>query len=308
MRPAAMSGCGSSVDTRGRAARPARHRCDRCLEGIRRRKEAVRRWRVLLVTTILCAALALLASSPAQASSTLAKLRHARHDLRAAKLHLRQYRALLRAMLAAQAAADSGSGSQTTTVATPAPMPDASPSPLTEPSVSTTPDPSASATPSPDPSPIVSPSPNLGVPATVAAPVASLTVEELRAKIVRAKVRVHRRRHTVLRLARRLAVERATARGYYVPLIRDVAGRNGISPAGLYAMMILESGGRATAVSGGGAYMGLFQYSWSTWHGAWNGWRTSSIFDPAAQIRATARALRRGYGPSMWPNTYWRAF
>ena len=119
---------------------------------------------------------------------------------------------------------------------------------------------------------------------------------------------MRRLRHTV-RASRIVShVERATARGYYVPLIRDVARRNGISATGLYGMMILESGGRATAVGGGGAYLGLFQYSWSTWRGAWNGWRTSSIFDPAAQIRATARALRLGYGPSMWPNTYWRAF
>jgi hypothetical protein len=154
----------------------------------------------------------------------------------------------------------------------------------------------------------VSPSSDLGVPATDAAPVASLTIDQLRAKIVHVKARVRRLRHTVLRFAHRLAVERATARGYYVPLIRDVARRNRISAAGMYGMMILESGGRATAVGGGGAYLGLFQYSWRTWHGAWNGWRTSSIFDPAAQIRATARALRLGYGPSMWPNTYWRAF
>ena len=179
-----------------------------------------------------------------------------------------------------------------------------SPSPLADPSASPTPDPSASATPSPDPSPFVSPSPEPGVPATVATPVASLTIEQLRAKIVYVKARVRRLRHKVRRFAHRLAVERATARGYYVPLIRDVARANGISSSGLYGMMILESGGRATAVGGGGAYMGLFQYTWSTWQAAWNGWRTSSIFDPAAQIRATARALRLGYGPSMWPNTY----
>lgn len=263
---------------------------------------------MLLVTTVLCAALALLASSPAQASSTLAKLRHARHDLRAARLHLRQYRTLLQAMLAAQAAADSGSVSQMTTEVAPSASPDVSPSPLADPSASPTPDPSASVTPSPNLSPIVSPSPEPGVPATVATPVASLTIEQVRAKIVYVKARVRRLRHTVLRFAHRLAVERATARGYYVPLIRDVARANGISSTGLYGMMILESGGRATAVGGGGAYMGLFQYTWGTWRGAWNGWRTSSIFDPAAQIRATARALRLGYGPSMWPNTYWRVF
>jgi hypothetical protein len=130
----------------------------------------------------------------------------------------------------------------------------------------------------------------------------------VRTKIVRLQTRVRRLRHAVRRLGHRLYVERATARGYYVPLIRDVARRNGISAIGLCEMMRLESGGRATAAGGGGAYQGLFQYTWSTWRAAWNPWRAFSIYDPAAQIRATVRALRLGYGPSMWPNTYWRAF
>jgi len=144
--------------------------------------------------------------------------------------------------------------------------------------------------------------------ATVAAPVTTLTVEQVRVRIVGWQARVHRLRHRVRRLGHRLYVERATARGYYMPLIRDVARRNGISATGLYMMMHLESGGRTTAVGGGGAYLGLFQYSWSTWRAAWNPWRASGIYDPTAQIRATARAVRVGYGPSMWPNTYWRAF
>ena len=265
---------------------------------------------MLLVTTILCAALALVASSPALASSTLAKHRHARHDLLRAKLHLRQYRVLLSALLAAQVAADSGPGTTTTTEPTPVPSPTVSPSP--DPSASPVPDPSPSATPNPEPTPVpsptVSPSPDPGVSPTAAAPVTSLTESQVRTKIVRLQARVRRLRRTVRRFGHRLYVERATAKGNYMPLILDVARSNGISATGLYAMMRFESGGRRTAVGGGGAYLGLFQYCWSTWRAAWNPWRTSSIYDAAAQIRATARAVRLGYAPSMWPNTYWRAF
>jgi hypothetical protein len=127
-------------------------------------------------------------------------------------------------------------------------------------------------------------------------------------KVAQAKTRVVRLVRLVRRLEHRLYVERATARGYYVPLIRDVARLNGVSAVALRAMMTLESGGRATAVGGGGAYLGLFQYSASTWRAAWNPWKACSIYDAAAQIRATARAVHLGYGPSMWPNTYWRSF
>lgn len=263
---------------------------------------------MLLVTTILCATLALVASSPALASSTLAKYRHARHELRGAKLHLRQHRALLSALLAAQVAADSGPGTTTTTEPTPSPVP----SPSVDPSASPVPDASPVATPSPEPtpvpSPIASPSPDPGAPPAAAAPVTSLTESQVRTKIVRLQARVRRLRRAVRHLGHRLYVERATARGNYMPLIREVARSNGISATGLYAMMRFESGGRRTAVGGGGMYLGLFQYCWSTWRAAWNPWRTSSIYDAAAQIRATARAVRLGYAPSMWPNTYWRAF
>ena len=59
--------------------------------------------------------------------------------------------------------------------------------------------------------------------------------------------------------------------------------------------MMIESGGSATVVGPGG-YYGLFQYAPSTWKGSWNPWRSSSIADGAAQIKATALALRQGYG------------
>ena len=78
-----------------------------------------------------------------------------------------------------------------------------------------------------------------------------------------------------------------------------------MSTAGLYRMMMLESGGSRTI---GGTYKGLFQYYPSTWSGSWNPWRGESIYNGWAQIRATAYALSRGMGRSQWPNTYPMAF
>lgn len=94
-------------------------------------------------------------------------------------------------------------------------------------------------------------------------------------------------------------------RGAWRPLIEIAGRRYGVSPAGLYRLMILESGGNRTV---GGTFKGLFQYYPSTWAGSWNPWRHESIFDGWAQIRATAYALSRGMGPSQWPNTYPMAF
>ena len=89
------------------------------------------------------------------------------------------------------------------------------------------------------------------------------------------------------------------------PLI-EIAGRKyGVSSTGLYRMMMLESGGKATA---GSTYKGLFQYSPSTWSSHWNAWRHESIFNGWAQIRATAYALSKGMGTSQWPHTYSMAF
>ncbi len=91
-----------------------------------------------------------------------------------------------------------------------------------------------------------------------------------------------------------------------MPIVREAAQRNHISATGLRRLMSLESGGRAHAENG--SFHGLYQYCWSTWRAAWNPYRASSLYDGAAQIRATAVAIRRGMGPQMWPNTYPRAF
>ncbi len=96
------------------------------------------------------------------------------------------------------------------------------------------------------------------------------------------------------------------AEGGWWPTIQAAAAQNGIAARGLYRLMLAESGGVATARNG--PYLGLFQYTAATWHGGWNLWRGSDIFDGAAQIKATARAVKLGMGPSLWPNTYGYAF
>lgn len=94
--------------------------------------------------------------------------------------------------------------------------------------------------------------------------------------------------------------------GPWWPACQAAAAANGIAARGLYRLMLVESGGVATARNG--AYCGLFQYSRATWSGSWNPWRGASIFDGAAQIKASARAVKLGLGPRFWPNTFGYAF
>ena len=65
----------------------------------------------------------------------------------------------------------------------------------------------------------------------------------------------------------------------------------------MWAVMICESGGNASVV--GGVHHGLFQYSATTWAGAWNPYRDDPILDPRAQIFATAKAWQDG-NQSWW--------
>lgn len=95
--------------------------------------------------------------------------------------------------------------------------------------------------------------------------------------------------------------------GPWWPLIQQAAGARGVSARGMYRLMMIESGGSATIVGPGG-YYGLFQYAPSTWKGSWNPYRHSSITDGSAQIRATALALRLGYGHAWWDPSYSWAF
>jgi soluble lytic murein transglycosylase-like protein len=121
-----------------------------------------------------------------------------------------------------------------------------------------------------------------------------------------AKLRVQRLAARVARLkalqreaARAALLQKYAARGDWRPIVVVAARQNHIGAAGLYRMMQLESGGRLRAMGGGGAYLGLYQYSPSTWRGSWNPWRDRSIYDGAAQIWATATAIHKGFGPHM---------
>jgi len=53
--------------------------------------------------------------------------------------------------------------------------------------------------------------------------------------------------------------------GSWMPVLRAAAKRYHLSAQALHRMMLLESGGRTRAVGGGGAFLGLFQYSPGTW-------------------------------------------
>ena len=129
------------------------------------------------------------------------------------------------------------------------------------------------------------------------------------ARSVRAGKLARRWTVKVQRLQRRLRTLQQIAewnrRGQWKPLIEIAGKKYGVSTAGLYRMMMLESGGSRTI---GSTYKGLFQYYPSTWSGSWNPWRHESIYNGWAQIRATAYALSRGMGRSQWPNTYPMAF
>lgn len=62
----------------------------------------------------------------------------------------------------------------------------------------------------------------------------------------------------------------------------------------MWSVMMCESGGNTHASGGGGAWLGLFQYSPGTWAGSWNPYRSNSIWDAKSQIFATAKAWSLG--------------
>ena len=95
--------------------------------------------------------------------------------------------------------------------------------------------------------------------------------------------------------------------GLWWPLIQAAASASGVSPSGMYRLMMIESGGSAGVVGPGG-YCGLFQYAPTTWKGSWNPYRSASIGDGSAQIKATALALHLGHGHAWWDPSYSWAF
>lgn len=95
--------------------------------------------------------------------------------------------------------------------------------------------------------------------------------------------------------------------GAWRQLIERAAKKHGVSADGLYRLMMMESGGKVRAV-GAGRFYGLFQYSIGTWKADWNPWRSESVFDGSAQIEASAYAVKKGMGRSLWGNTFPAAF
>ncbi len=63
----------------------------------------------------------------------------------------------------------------------------------------------------------------------------------------------------------------------------------------MWAVMMCESGGDPNIADPSNRYFGLFQYAPATWQGQWNPYRDASIYDPHAQIFATAKAWHDGY-------------
>jgi len=108
------------------------------------------------------------------------------------------------------------------------------------------------------------------------------------------------------RLSERVQIEKWNRRGQWRPLIAIAARRYGVSQAGLYRMMMLESSGQRHVVSG--PYHGLFQFMHREWAESWNEWRDRSIYDGWSQIQLAAKCIGRGMGPSIWPLTYRMAF
>ena len=107
----------------------------------------------------------------------------------------------------------------------------------------------------------------------------------------------------------RLQVQMAAweRQGRWMPIMRIAAARYHVSAPGMYRMMMRESGGQRCAGSST-PYKGLFQYHTGTWAASWNPWRHDSIYDGSSQVFATALAIHRGMGASMWTTTYWSQY
>ena len=144
-------------------------------------------------------------------------------------------------------------------------------------------------------------------PAATPATIATLTVDELKARVGRARRAVHIWKQRVRRLARQYSFEHRMAmwegRGKWMPIIEVAAARYHVRAGGIYRMMMRESGGRRSA-GANSAFKGLFQYCAGTWSASWNPWRNDSIYDGSSQIFATCYAVSRGMGPQMWTTTF----
>jgi type II secretory pathway pseudopilin PulG len=249
---------------------------------------------ILIIATAL-AAVAL--PDMAEAATLKERLRAAKHALRDSRHRLRNARADLAAALAAT----------TVAVTTAADATGATPSPSSSPSgVIPVPPPSPmDVTPAPTPSPAdatSSPSP-LATPDLAPTP----AVDELFGRVRRARRAVRAWERRVHRLARkcrlRQQMDEWERRGAWMPIIEVAAAKYHVRAAGIYRMMMRESGGQRHAGSSSG-FKGLFQYGAGIWTASWNPWRHDSIYDGSSQIFATCYAVSRGMGPSMWTTTF----
>ncbi|MEA2390662.1 MAG: resuscitation-promoting factor RpfE [Solirubrobacteraceae bacterium] len=77
------------------------------------------------------------------------------------------------------------------------------------------------------------------------------------------------------------------------------AGGATVAPAGLQAIAQCESGGNPSAVGGGGAYRGLYQFDQQTWQSV-GGSGDPAAASPAEQTRRAATLYARS-GSSSWP-------
>ncbi len=221
-------------------------------------------WIALAALLIIATALVAAAlPERAEAATLRGKLRAAKHSLRESRQRLARAQAALAAALVAETPA-------TTTATAGA---GATADPVT-----------------PNPVPTVAPS-----------------LEELRAKVVAKRRAVKRWKQRVQRLAKRYRQQQRLAewerRGNWLPIIKIAAAKYHVNAAGIYRMMMRESGGRRFAGSST-AFKGLFQYWTGTWSASWNPWRHDSIYDGSSQIYATCYAVSRGMGPQMWTTTF----
>jgi len=137
---------------------------------------------------------------------------------------------------------------------------------------------------------------------------ATLTsVDQLKAKVAKARKAVRVWQKRVRRIARRVREQWQIAdwerHAKWMPIIEIAARKYHVKADGMYRMMMRESGGRRFA-GADSAFKGLFQYWTGTWAASWNPWRHSSIYDGSSQIFATAYAIHRGMGPQMWTTTF----
>lgn len=270
---------------------------------------------LLLISIFALVAFATPATSASAGTLTItqlrAQLRQTRHHLSSARLALASARTNLVDVSALLAAMD-GASAVGGDLGANDPAPTTGDAPIGD-----------AATPTPSPSPAPAPT---AADSEVAAAIADMnpTLAEriladgvvsddelagLQARVVRWRGVVRRARRAEYslktRLAMRLQIREWNRQGAWRPLIEIAARRYKVNPDGLYRLMMSESGGRRYA---GTTYKGLFQYYPGTWTASWNPWRSTSIYNGWAQIRATAYAISRGMGPGNWPASYPRAF